>query len=67
MTPADERAHESVQYFESLASSAYRQEWTAPDQVLVINNRRTLHARAAVAEDDADRQLTRIAYRVPRR
>jgi alpha-ketoglutarate-dependent taurine dioxygenase len=67
MTPADERAHEAVRHFESLAGGAYRQEWTASDQVLVIRNRRTLHARAAVAEDDADRQLTRIAYRVPGR
>jgi Taurine catabolism dioxygenase TauD, TfdA family len=64
MTPADERAHESARHFASLAAAAHRHEWTEPDQVLVINNRRTLHARAAVDAADADRELTRIAYRV---
>lgn len=64
MTPADERAHEAVRHFESLSEGAHRHEWTARDQVLVIRNRRTLHARAAVAEDDAGRELTRIAFRV---
>jgi TfdA family taurine catabolism dioxygenase TauD len=63
MTPADERAHEAARHFDSLASGAYRHEWTKHNRVLVINNRRTLHARAAVGEDDADRKLTRIAYR----
>lgn len=63
MTPGDERARAAVRYFGSLTSTAYRLEWTEPDQVLVINNRRTLHARGAVAEDDTDRELTRIAYR----
>ena len=66
MTPADERAHEAARYFASLTSSAYRHEWTEPNQVLVINNRSALHARAAVDEADAGRQLTRIVYRVPR-
>jgi alpha-ketoglutarate-dependent taurine dioxygenase len=65
MTPADERAHDAVRHFESLTSSAYRHQWTAPGQVLVISNRRALHARAAVVEVDRDRELTRIAYRVP--
>lgn len=64
MTPADQRAHEAARYFTDLQGQADRHEWTEPNQVLVINNRRALHARAAVAEDDTHRELTRIAYRV---
>jgi len=64
MTPADQRAHEASRYFTSLAGQAYRHEWTEPNQVLVIDNRRTLHARAAVSARDTDREITRIAFRV---
>ena len=38
-------------------------EWSAAGQVLVVDNRRTLHARSAVAEGDLERELTRIAFR----
>jgi hypothetical protein len=64
MTPADERAHEGARYFQSLASGAYRHDWTEQNQVLVLSNRRALHGRAAVSDADAGRELTRIAYRV---
>ncbi|MCU1615832.1 MAG: hypothetical protein JWO98_3372 [Frankiales bacterium] len=64
MQPADERAHEAARHFASLTGSAYQHEWTEPDQVLLISNRRALHARAAVGEADAGRELTRIAYRL---
>lgn len=62
MTPCDQRAREAVLYFESQASQAHRHEWTEPDQVLVINNKRALHARTAVSAADVDRELTRIAF-----
>ncbi len=39
-------------------------EWTGTNQVLIVDNRRVLHARAAVAEGDTDRELTRVAFRV---
>ena len=39
-------------------------EWTGAGQVLVVDNRRALHARAAVAEGDMDRELIRVAFRV---
>jgi hypothetical protein len=64
MTPCDQRARDAVRYFESLASKAHRHGWTEPDQVLVIDNRRTLHARGAVSAADVDRELTRVAYHV---
>ncbi|WP_236825533.1 MULTISPECIES: TauD/TfdA family dioxygenase [unclassified Blastococcus] len=64
MSPCDQRAREAVGYFESVAANAYSHHWTEPDQVLVIDNRRALHARAAVSAADGDRALTRVAYLV---
>jgi alpha-ketoglutarate-dependent taurine dioxygenase len=64
MSPCDQRAREAVGYFESVAASAYSHHWTEPDQVLVIDNRRALHARGVVSAADADRALTRVAYHV---
>lgn len=63
MTPCDVRALEVQGYFEEQLSRASAHEWSAAGQVLVVDNRRTLHARSAVAESDAERELTRIAFR----
>jgi hypothetical protein len=63
MTPCDARAREVQDYFEQQSSRAAAHEWSAAGQVLVVDNRHALHARAAVAEDDLDRELTRIAFR----
>jgi alpha-ketoglutarate-dependent taurine dioxygenase len=38
-------------------------EWTSAGQVLVVDNRRALHSRAAVADGDMDRELIRVAFR----
>jgi hypothetical protein len=62
MTPCDARAREVQEYFEQELSRAYVHEWQTAGQVLVINNRRALHARSAVADGDLDRELTRIAF-----
>jgi alpha-ketoglutarate-dependent taurine dioxygenase len=62
MTACDTRARQVAQYFERQLSHASTHEWMGWDQVLVIDNRRVLHARAAVGEDDMDRELTRIAF-----
>jgi alpha-ketoglutarate-dependent taurine dioxygenase len=64
MTPCDQRARDAVRYFESLASKSHRHDWTEPDQVLVIDNRRALHARGAVSAADVDRELSRVVYHV---
>lgn len=64
MSPCDQRAREAVLYFESLGPSAHSHQWTEPDQVLVIDNRRALHARGAVSAADVDRTLFRVAYHI---
>lgn len=61
MKPADERAHAAVRDFDRLTSRAVRHEWSQPDLVLVIANRRVLHARAAV-EDPETREVHRVAF-----
>jgi hypothetical protein len=63
MAPCDERARETVRFFEERQKDVLRHEWTAAGQILVIDNRGALHARAAVSQTDGDRVLTRIAYR----
>jgi hypothetical protein len=63
MTPCDARAQEVQEYFDQQLSHASAHEWPAAGQVLVVDNRRALHARPAVAEGDLERELTRIAFR----
>jgi Taurine catabolism dioxygenase TauD, TfdA family len=62
MTPCDARAREVQEYFEQELSRASTHEWSAAGQVLVVNNRRALHARSALADGDLERELTRIAF-----
>lgn len=62
MSACDARAHEVEQYFANQITQAATYEWHGGGQVLVIDNHRILHARSAVAEDDLDRQLVRIAF-----
>jgi alpha-ketoglutarate-dependent taurine dioxygenase len=62
MEPCDQRARETVQYFEHAMGRAHRHDWTTPDQVLVIDNRLALHARADASASVDERIITRIAY-----
>jgi hypothetical protein len=62
MTPCDGRARAAA-LFLSDTTSATRFDWTSPGQVLVVDNRRTLHGRGEVDGGDLDRELTRIAFR----
>jgi alpha-ketoglutarate-dependent taurine dioxygenase len=62
MIACDARAREVENYFRAQTAQT-AQEWTSFDQVLVVDNRRALHARSAVAQDDLARELTRIAFR----
>lgn len=61
MTPCDARARAAARFL-SDATEAIRFDWTTPGQVLVVDNRRTLHGRGQVV-DDLDRELVRIAFR----
>jgi alpha-ketoglutarate-dependent taurine dioxygenase len=64
MTPCDARAHVVDEFFATAEERALAHDWTAPHQILIIDNRRTLHAREAVAAGDDDRTLVRVAYRI---
>lgn len=63
MTPCDTRARHVAEYLAAQLAGARTWEWAQAGQVLVIDNRSVLHARAAVADGDEDRELTRVAFR----
>lgn len=65
MTPLDERSRRVVRFFMTAYETAYRHQWHNIPEVLLINNRRTLHAREEVDPADPPRHLTRIAFRRP--
>lgn len=65
MVPADARAHEAAQFLNATYSAASAFQWNEPDSILVIDNRSVLHGRAAIAEGDSDRELTRHAFYLP--
>jgi hypothetical protein len=61
MTPCDQRARDAVRYFEDAAENTHLHRWSEAHRVLVIDNRKALHARMAVDEQDGNRRLRRIA------
>lgn len=63
MRPGDSRAQRVLEYFEDARASATAFDWTECDQVLVIDNRTVLHARADAAAD-LERELRRIMIRI---
>jgi TfdA family taurine catabolism dioxygenase TauD len=63
MDPCDERSRSAARFFAEVSRSAVEHQWDEPGKVLLINNRRVLHARAA-AEDEPDREIKRVAFRI---
>lgn len=63
MRPADSRARRVLEYFEEARASATAFNWTHPGQVIVLDNRTVLHARADAAADP-ERELRRIMFRI---
>ncbi len=63
MTACDARARDVEEYLTGQLAKATTITWADEGQVLVVDNRRVLHARAAIAEGDGDRELTRVAFR----
>ena len=61
MDPCDQRARHVAQFFKEAAGEAHKHNWATAHQVLVIDNRKTLHARTAVPDQDRARLLHRIA------
>lgn len=63
MVPCDKRAREAVEYFETALSDAVEHHWAEPNTILVIDNRKVLHARSSAAEEPG-RQIKRLALRL---
>lgn len=62
MAACDLRAHKAAKYLCD-TTTANRFDWATPGQVLVIDNKRTLHGRGEVQNGELDRELVRIAFR----
>ncbi|WP_158104206.1 TauD/TfdA family dioxygenase [Amycolatopsis pretoriensis] len=65
MLPCDARAHQTVRFFEEAATSVTGYRWNEPGQVLLIDNRRVLHARAS-ADHEPQREIQRVSFHVNR-
>jgi alpha-ketoglutarate-dependent taurine dioxygenase len=71
MTPCDARARSAMQYFNSALegdqSSEYTNpfefKWDVPNKILILDNKKMLHARAS-AENDPARTLQRVSFHV---
>jgi alpha-ketoglutarate-dependent taurine dioxygenase len=66
MTPCDQRARRVATYFDDVLKDAHAHTWDSSREVLLIDNRITLHARAQVSPDDEGRVLRRVAFRFGR-
>jgi alpha-ketoglutarate-dependent taurine dioxygenase len=62
MVACDQRSRRLAMFFEEALVEAHSHHWETPEQVLLINNRTTLHARAALSDQDRSRSLVRIAF-----
>jgi len=62
MVPCDQRSRHAASFFAAATKSMAEHHWDAPGKVLLIDNRRVLHARAS-AEDEPDREIQRVAFR----
>lgn len=63
MVPCDARSRQVVAYFDDCMADAEDQVWDSPGKVLVIDNRKVLHARSS-AVDEPERQIQRLALRL---
>lgn len=64
MSPADHLATEAAAFLEGVRAEAHTHNWSQGGTLLFIDNRKTLHAREAVVddEDSASRVIARAAY-----
>lgn len=61
MKACDERALRVVSYLSTAISESIEHEWTTREGILMLDNRKTLHSRAAVHHDDLEREIIRVA------
>lgn len=64
MSASDQRARAATEFFSQALSTAVEHEWDCPNQLLLVDNRATLHARSAVKDDAAGCALQRLAFYV---
>lgn len=64
MAPCDQRARCAASFFSEAEESAEDHTWHRPREILLINNRKALHGRRAVADPSAiaSRTVHRIAF-----
>lgn len=62
MVPCDQRSRRVAAFFREAVHSAHEHRWQMSNQLLVIDNRKTLHARAAVVQEDDKQPLFRISF-----
>ncbi|WP_079177304.1 TauD/TfdA family dioxygenase [Streptomyces sp. MUSC 14] len=65
MMPCDARARQVAHFFIEAEGSVVEHEWSQPGQLLVIDNRKALHARAS-AVHDPQRELQRLSFHLNR-
>lgn len=65
MMPCDARARHIVEYFSKTDLPTAEHAWNRPSQLLVIDNRRALHARASAA-DEPQREVQRLSFHLNR-
>lgn len=66
MLPCDARARQAVAFFDEAASSEVEHAWNKPGQLLLIDNRRVMHARAS-AVDEPQREIQRVSFHLKRK
>ncbi len=66
MTPCDQRARRVASFFADALNDAHAHAWDSTREVLLIDNRITLHARAQLSPDDDSRVMRRVAFRFGR-
>lgn len=62
MTPCDQRARTAAAYFSEMREKAHQVTWETSNQLLMIDNSTTLHARSDASSDES-RILHRLMYR----
>lgn len=65
MLPCDARARQTARFFIEVEKYADQHVWSEPGQVLLIDNRRVLHARASAVQEP-QREIQRISYHLKR-
>lgn len=62
MVACDMRARAVARYFSEALKVSHTHRWRESDEFVLIDNRRTLHARGEVEDADLKRELHRVAF-----